>query len=105
MADRVRVSLKDFLGDFVNQYSALVGSSFERLAWKNNVAAKASITKMDIHSGSTWAFPSLVTIKAGNTVYIIDKIIMATPWIDNFFHDESLIPLLINSITPRAMNG
>ena len=67
MADRVRVNLKDFLEDFVNQYSALVGSSFERLAWKNNVAAKASMTTIDIHSGSTCEYSSLVTIKAGNT--------------------------------------
>ena len=66
MADRVRVNLKDFLEDFVNQYSALVGSSFERLAWKNNVAAKASMTTIDMHSGSTCAFPSRVSSKAGN---------------------------------------
>jgi len=32
MADQVRVNLKDFLEGSVNQYSALVGSSFERLA-------------------------------------------------------------------------
>ena len=67
MGDPALVNLKNFLEDFVNQYSALVGSSFERLAWKNNVTANASITTIDIHNGSTWEYSSLVTIKAGNT--------------------------------------
>ena len=53
MGDQVLVNLKNFLEGFVNQYSALVGSSFERLAWKNNVTADASITTIDIHNGPT----------------------------------------------------
>ena len=53
MGDQVLINLKNFLEGFVNQYSALVGSSFERLAWKNNVTANASITTIDIHNGST----------------------------------------------------
>ena len=35
----------------------------------------------------------------------VDKIIIVTPCIDNFFQDESLFPLLINSIIPSAMKG
>ena len=53
MVDQVLVNSKNFSENFVNQYSALVGSSFERLAWKNNVTANASITTIDIHNGST----------------------------------------------------
>ena len=65
MGDPALVNLKNFLEDFVNQYSVLVGSSFERLAWKNNVTANASITTIDIHNGSTCVWPSRVTIIAG----------------------------------------
>ena len=67
MVDQVLVNSKNFLESFVNQYSALVGSSFERLAWKNNVTANASITTIDIHNGSTCVWPSRVTIIAGAT--------------------------------------
>ena len=63
----VLVNSKNFLENFVNQYSALVGSSFERRAWKNNVTANASITTIDIHNGSTCVWPSRVTIIAGAT--------------------------------------
>ena len=82
MVDQVLVNSKNFSENFVNQYSALVGSSFERLAWKNNVTANASITTIDIHNGSTCVWPSRVTIIAGaTTVSYTHLTLPTTPYV------------------------